>query len=246
MHRLGYRSDYVLSVGCRPAGFIGCELPADAATASARHTARAEVLALILTGERKVHPELTMEQLVAYQENVLPVLDVTVRELAAIKVLCGNPLVRYAEPIGYEPNRPAASKTQGSLSSSGCGNNTATAGLAAGTDYAVLANGSKSSWNQADPYHGVRAGWNQSTGQGIKILIIDTGCSDAQDNLGTAFNQGQSAGRSIEQLVRLDSLGGRHLPRFPARSRGRDRPEKRPHLKSDLSTRCDECHTGLM
>ena len=197
------QSDYVLSVGYRPAGFTDSELPADAATAPAWQAARAEILNLILTEERKAHPELTMEQLIAYQENVLPVLDVTVRELSTIKALRGNPLVRYAEPMGYEPNRPAANKAKSSLSNSGCGNNTATADLAAGIDYAVLSNGSKSSWNQADQYHGVRAGWNQSTGQGIKILIIDSGCSDAQENLGTAFNQGQSTGRSIERLVTL-------------------------------------------
>ena len=198
------QSDYVLSVGYRPAGFAGTELPADAATAPAWQAARTAVLALILAEERKARPELTLEQLSAYQENVLPVLDVTVRELSTIKALRGNPLVRYAEPMGYEPNRPAANRgAASSLSSSGCGNNTATAGLAVGADYAVLANGSKSSWNQADQYHGVRAGWSQSTGQGIKILVIDTGSSDAQENLGTAFNQGQSAGRTIERLVTL-------------------------------------------
>ena len=201
------RSDYVLSVGYRPAGFTGTELPTDAATSPAWQAAREQVLALILAEERKTHPELTMEQLVAYKENVLPVLDVTVRELSTIKALRGSLLVRYAEPMGYEPNRGVADKTANkaasSLSSSGCGNNTATAGLVGGTDYAVLANGSKSSWNQADQYHGVRTGWNQSTGQGIKILIIDTGCSDAQENLGTDFNQGLSSGRSIERLVTL-------------------------------------------
>ena len=107
--------------------------------------------------------------------------------------------------MGYEPYHPAtvANRSASSLLSSGCGNNTATAGLAVGTDYAVLPNGSKSSWNQADQYHGVRSGWSQSTGRGIKILIIDTGCSDAQENLGTAFNQGLSTGRTIERLVTL-------------------------------------------
>ena len=90
--------------------------------------------------------------------------------------------------MGYEPNRPAASKTKAALSSSGCGNNTAIAGLVAGIDYAVLANGSKSLWNQADQYHGVRASWSQSAGQGIKLRVIETGSSDAQETLGTAFN----------------------------------------------------------
>jgi subtilisin family serine protease len=198
------RSDYVLSVGYRPAGFSGA-LPDDAATSPAWQAARAQLLALIAAEEQKADPTIPVEKLVAFEESALPVLDVTVHQLSTIKALRASGLVRYAEPMGYEPYHPATAANRGtsSLSSSGCGNNTATAGLTAGTDYTVLPNGSKSSWNQADQYHGVRSGWNQSTGQGIKILIIDTGCSDAQENLGSAFNQGLSTGRTIERLVTL-------------------------------------------
>ncbi|MCB2410088.1 S8 family peptidase [Hymenobacter lucidus] len=199
------RSDYVLSVGYQPAG-CGSYIPEDAATDPAWQAARQQVLSLILAEERKARPELTLTDLIAYQENVLPVLDVTVRELSTIQKLRASKLVRYAEPIGYEPNRPAATtanKGTAALSSSGCGSNTATAGLVAGSDYTVLSNGSKSSWNQADQYHGIRASWSQSTGQGIKIVIIDSGSSDAQENLGAAFNQGLSSGRTIERLVTL-------------------------------------------
>ncbi|TGE13896.1 S8 family peptidase [Hymenobacter elongatus] len=196
------RSDYVLSVGYRPAGNTGA-IPTDAATDPTWQAARQQVLALILAEERKVRPELTLNDLLAYEENVLPVLDVTVRELSTIQRLRESRLVRYAEPIGYEPNRAAANKAAAGLSSSGCGNNTATAGLVAGADYTALSNGSKSSWNQADQYHGVRAGWSQSTGEGIKLVIIDSGSSDTQENLGSAFNQGLSTGRTIERLVTL-------------------------------------------
>ena len=198
------RSDYVLSVGYRAAG-CGNQIPDDAATNPAWQAARAQVLALILAEERKTRPELTEEQLVAYKETVLPVLDVTVHELSTVKALRASGLVRYAEPMGYEPNRPkdAANKGAAALSSSGCGSNTATPGLVAGADYTVLSNGSKSSWNQADQYHGVRSAWSQSTGKGIKILIIDTGSSFAQENLGSNFNQGLSSGRTIERLVTM-------------------------------------------
>ena len=198
------QSDYVLSVGYRPAGFTGA-LPDDVATNPAWQAARAQVLALIATEEQKADAKMTADKLVAFAESALPVLDVTVHQISTIKALRASGLVRYAEPMGYEPYHKAtvANRNASSLSSSGCGNNTATAGLAAGTDYTVLANGSKSSWNQADQYHGVRSGWSQSTGQGIKILIIDTGCSDAQENLGSAFNQGLSTGRTIERLVTL-------------------------------------------
>ncbi|MGY2133363.1 S8 family peptidase [Hymenobacter sp. HD11105] len=198
------RSDYVLSVGYRPAGFEG-ELPADA-TSPAWQEARAQVLELIMEEERKANPELNPAQIVAYEENVLPVLDVTVRELSTIEKLRASRLVRYAEPMGYEPNRRpsvTANSTASILSSSGCDNNVPAPGLLAGADYTVLSNGSKSSWNQADQFHGIRAGWSQSTGRGIKIVIIDSGSSLAQENLGSDFNQGLSAGRTIERLVTL-------------------------------------------
>jgi subtilisin family serine protease len=108
--------------------------------------------------------------------------------------------------MGYEPNRRpsiTANSTASILSSSGCDNNVPAPGLIAGADYAVLSNGSKSSWNQADQFHGIRASWSQSTGQGVKMVIIDSGSSGTQENLGSAFNQGLSAGRTVERLVTL-------------------------------------------
>ncbi|WP_261990310.1 S8 family peptidase [Hymenobacter sp. BT188] len=211
------RSDYVLSVGYKPAGFTG-ELPPDAASSLDWQAARAQVLELILSEERKANPDLTQTQVLAFEENVLPVLDVTVRELSTIQKLRASGLVRYAEPMGYEPNRRQAVTNNSSaaiLSSSGCDNNVANPDLAAGSDYTVLANGSKSSWNQADQFHGIRASWSQSTGQGIKIVIIDSGSSDAQENLGSAFNQGLSEGRTIERLVTLPRASIFGIPTGP-------------------------------
>ena len=203
------RSDYVLSVGYQPAGNRNV-VPADAANNPAWQEARTQVLALILAEERKAHPELTLADIIAYKENVLPAVDVTVRELGTIKTLRASRLVRYAEPMGYEPNRPSevASKSASSLSSSsssssGCGNNIPTPGLVPDEDFTVLPGGGKSSWSQADQYHGIRTAWSQSTGRGIKVLIIDTGCSETQENLGTDFNQGLSSGRTVERLVTL-------------------------------------------
>lgn len=198
------QSDHVLSVGYRPATVRAtAALPEDARLSAEWQQARQQVLALILAREQLTRPELTAEKLAVFEPNALPVLTVTVRELSTIKALRESGLVRYAEPIGYEPNRQPASRAASILSSSGCGSNTATAGLVAGSDYTVLSNGSKSSWNQADVYHGIRAAWSQSTGRGTKVLIIDTGASGAQENLGAAFNQGLSTGRTIERLVTL-------------------------------------------
>jgi subtilisin family serine protease len=193
------RSDQVLSVGYAPAD-SPAELPERAADDAAYQQARQQVLDLILRLERRADPSVTAEKLVVFDQATLPVLTVRVRQLATVQALRRSPLVRYAEPMGYEPNHQVANRT---LSSSGCGSNTATAGLVAGSDYTVLTGGSKSSWNQADVYHGIRAAWTQSTGRGVKMVIIDSGSSDAQENLGAAFNQGLSSGRTIERLVTL-------------------------------------------
>ncbi|UYZ60339.1 S8 family peptidase [Hymenobacter latericus] len=200
------RSDQVLSVGYAPADQCSPQaaLPPRAAADAAYQQAREQVLRLILSSEQQADPTLTPEQLVVFADETLPVLSVRVRQLSTVQRLRRSPLVRYAEPMGYDPYRPRTSTAaQRSLSSSGCGSNTATPNLVAGSDYTVLSNGSKSSWNQADVYHGVRSAWSQSTGQGIKLVVIDTGSSDAQENLGSAFNQGLSAGRTVERLVTL-------------------------------------------
>ncbi|UYZ64216.1 S8/S53 family peptidase [Hymenobacter weizhouensis] len=196
------RSDQVLSVGYRPAGFRG-RIPAHAATDPAWQAARQQVLNLILAEERAGRPELTVEQLLAYDENQLPVLDVNVRELSTIRRLRQSGLVRYAEPIGYEPNRPRDNGTASTLFDFGCGANVPTPDLVAGSDFTVLSNGSRSSWHQTNRFHGIRAAWSQSTGRGIKVLIIDSGSAEAQENLGSGFNQGLSSGRTVERLVTL-------------------------------------------
>ncbi|OON70032.1 S8 family peptidase [Hymenobacter sp. CRA2] len=200
------RSDQVLSVGYAPAGHCNPNetLPASAADDAAYAQAREQVLALIVASEQAAEPAVTAQNVLVFQESTLPVLTVRVRQLSTVQRLRRSGLVRYAEPMGYEPyHATVASRTAASLSSSGCGNNAATAGLAAGSDYVVLSNGSKSSWNQADTYHGIRSVWSQSTGRGVKMVIIDTGSSTAQENLGSAFNQGLSTGRTIERLVTL-------------------------------------------
>ncbi len=197
--------DNILAVGYAPVGFVpGTPLPDNAAQLPAWQAVRAQVLAVVLEEERRADPSLSAEKLVAFEETVLPVLDVRVTQLATVRRLRALNLVRYAEPLAYEP-RPG-SGTDATLSDSGCDGDPATPGLVAGVDYSVLTTGGStvaSGWNQADTYHGIRSAWNQASGAGIKLLVIDSGCSLAQENLGTAFNQGLSAGRTVENLVTL-------------------------------------------
>jgi hypothetical protein len=195
-------SDRVLSVGYQPAGTSG-DVRAGIDRIDLQspdwQTARQRVLELILAQEQKLRPGLKTADLEVFPETTLPVVDVLVQNPETVRQLRQSPLVRYAEPMGYEPRfGNAASRT---ASDSGCGSNTAVTDLAEGTDYTVTTPNGKVSWNL--PFHNVPAAWSQSTGAGITIQVIDTGCSPDQPKLGAQFTQGDSPNRTITKLVTL-------------------------------------------
>ena len=194
------QSDNVLSIGYQPA---------DAAQVSERLAqidinspefveAKQQVLSIVLQHESAVRNNVTIENIQLWNEFVLPVIDVHVENIATVKALRSSNLVRYAEPMGYEPKQHTA--TQNILSSSGC-SNIAETGLIAGTDYTTILPNTKRSWNYT--YHGIPNAWTKSTGTGVKVFIIDTGKEFDQENVGSAFNQGYSSGRTVESIVTL-------------------------------------------
>lgn len=134
-------------------------------------------------------------------------LQIRVSSFATVKALRLSDKIRYAEPIGYGEYMKDVSKQDAAAASdilaSGCGYNSAKADLAAGTDYTVISPVAKMSWNYG--YHRIEQAWQQSTGQRVKVMIIDTGVSPQQENLGTAFNQGLSSGRTIQKLGTYNS-----------------------------------------
>lgn len=159
--------------------------------------ARELVIEMILEKEKELDKSLTKEQLIQWQDLYLPVIDVYVRNPETIKLLRSSNLIRYAEPMGYEPRDVAVKVASGS----GCGGNTADNSLVSGVDFTSILPNSKQSWNYG--FHNIGAAWGKSTGAGIKVFIIDTGAEFDQDNLGSAFNQGNSTGRTIERIVTL-------------------------------------------
>ncbi|MFZ4633086.1 MAG: S8 family peptidase [Saprospiraceae bacterium] len=193
-------ADFVLSVGFQPAGaqdVLGRIHEINLSSAEWAD-ARSKVLQMILASEQRLDPALTAESLIAYPEAVLPVLDVYVRNPETIELLRQSPLVRYAEPMGYEPGMTDRVSER---SGSGCDNNTPEPGLTTPADYANISPSTKQSWNHS--YHNITQAWSRSTGDNVRIMIIDTGASDDQDNLGSQFNQGNSTGRNITRLVTL-------------------------------------------
>jgi subtilisin family serine protease len=129
-------------------------------------------------------------------------LNIKVSQYATVKALRASAGVRYAEPIGYGAYMRDVSQKDAAAASdilaSGCGYNSPKADLTAGLDYTLIAPAAKLSWNYA--YHRIPEAWQQSTGQRVKVMIIDTGVSPQQENLGVAFNQGASFGRTIQKL----------------------------------------------
>ena len=175
--------------------------------------AKLQVLQLIYEEEKKSRPDIEMSQMEIWPETVLPVMDIRIERYATIEKLKASGFVRYVEPMGFEYGRSTRLQLR-RASSSGCGSNTATAGLIDGVHFNTITPGTRASWNYN--YHGIQQAWTKATGKGIKVFIIDTGASPDQDNLGSAFNQGSSSGRTIEQIVTLPRNTFLGIPSGPA------------------------------
>ena len=191
-------SDQVLSVGYKPVEENTASIKLETININdAKWTAaKNEVLNMILTEEQKSDKSITLNNIIQWEENVLPVIDIKVTSLSTIQKLRDSKLVRYAEPMGYEPKEVSAKV----LSSSGC-SNVAEPGLVEGTDYTTILPATKQSWNYQ--YHNIPKAWSKTSGAGVKVFFVDTGCEFDQENLGSAFNQGYSSGRTIEKIVTL-------------------------------------------
>jgi subtilisin family serine protease len=194
----GEQSDQVYAVGYKPATVRADQMDLTQVDIRSAEwaSARQQVLDIILKSEQSAKAGLQAKDIVQWDEQVLPVMDVLIRDLQTLKALRASNLVRYVEPMGYEPQAVQEKVS----SSSGCDGNPAEA-LTANVDYTTITPGCKQSWNHS--YHNISGAWTKATGAGVKVFIIDTGCEFDQDNLGSAFNQGNSSGRTIERIVTL-------------------------------------------
>lgn len=201
------QGDSVLAVGYQPDGYKDVQATIHTIDLNSANwkSAREQVIKLILENEKMNNTGLTEKDILIQANKKLPIIDVKVNRIATLKLLRASKLVRYAEPIGYgaymEGNANASGHVgvESTLLNFGCGSNIAEPGLVAGTDYTNITPGAKQSWNYV--YHHIPQAWAQSTGSGVKVMIIDTGISPDQPNLGSLFNQGSSSGRTIQKLV---------------------------------------------
>lgn len=193
------QADSVLSIGYQPSGFTNLDKKIHTIDiqSPAWKQARAAIVALVKANEQSDIIQL------AFKEESIPVIHLKVGQYATLKALRASSLVRYAEPTGYgafmDDATPTDHQSASSILASGCGYNSPKTNLVFGVDYTNILPGAKASWNY--DFHHISQAWLQSSGQNVKVMLIDTGISDAQENLGSAFNQGASSGRSIEKLV---------------------------------------------
>jgi Subtilase family len=197
-------SDKIAAVGYKPVNETNIDLRLhnininDAAWVAAKEN----ILQIILDEEIRGNKELQKSNMQVWPEEFLPVVDVEIKSIATIKKLRSSNLLRYVEPMGYEPS---AMEQQGLgsrvLSSSGCGGNVGDNTLINNVHYTIATPNTKVSWNYAS--HGIQNAWTKSTGSAVKVFIIDSGCEFDQENLGSAFNQGASSGRTVEKIVTL-------------------------------------------
>jgi len=203
-------SDYMMSIGFNPSGYFFDDekIHEIKIQESIWQKAKQELLNEILRLEKELDSSVTLKKIVPWEEHSLPLVNVLIRNPKTISWLKKSVLVRYAEPMGYEPrniiiNEMKKEKTiyNAIAGSSGCDQNNAEIGLMANSDYINVLPSAKQSWNYQ--YHNIPKAWTKTTGAGVKVFFIDTGCEFDQENLGTSFNQGYSARRTIEKIVTL-------------------------------------------
>lgn len=152
------------------------------------------------------YEDRSLEEILVSSDRFLNQFNVLIHKQETIIALRKSPFIRYVEPADYPyvalknaANRSASASSSGS---SGCGFDTQTLSTA---DYTTVSPNAKAPWTFYQ--HNIPTAWNYSSGRGVTIGIIDTGVSPNQTLLGTNFNNGDSAGRTIQKFgVYVDSI----------------------------------------
>lgn len=138
---------------------------------------------------------ISLSDILIKEDDVLPFFVIKTTDAGVISLLRDLKTSRYAEPMGYPFQKEYDGPANRIMSKSGCGNYPDN--LIPATDYITVNPAAKVSWNYS--YMKIQEAWRYSTGRKIGVAIIDTGLSPEQDNLGDAFNQGESLNRKVSK-----------------------------------------------
>lgn len=187
------QSDSIMSIGYQPVGYTQIEDKIHLIDINESEWAniKNKLLTFIVQETNRLHPgqKLAAQDILIPEPNgILPHFMVKLYTQEIISQLRSMPEVRFVEPLGYEMESEIQER-----SDSGCGlspNNSIPS-----ADYTTTSPNVKIPWNF---YHmNIPAAWATSTGNNIEVSLIDTGVYPEQSKLGSAFNSGQSQGRSI-------------------------------------------------
>ncbi|GAB4542869.1 MAG: hypothetical protein Tsb0020_55040 [Haliangiales bacterium] len=134
--------------------------------------------------------EKSSKDLLVFDEEVLPVVDVVVDSYETLVNLRAHPDVRYVEPLGYQTEEELQK------SSAGCSNDPDNSIPSA--DFETISPGATVPWNFVEA--NIPEAWELSTGEGVTAVVIDTGTSPNQPRLGAQFAAGSPSTRSIERV----------------------------------------------
>lgn len=188
------RADSIVAIGYKPAdeANINEKLHLIDLQAEKWRKARQGLLDFIVAEMNKEFPgqNFTEEDILAFpKDEYLPAIDVRISSKRIIDQLREMPEVRYIEPMGYQTERLT------NRSASGCNNDPDNSIPSA--DFQTISPNVKVPWNFYNM--NIPSAWNNSTGDGVTIALLDTGTSPNQNNLGSQFNSGQSQGRNIDR-----------------------------------------------
>jgi serine protease len=190
LYSAAMQSDSIIAIGFQPEGFQNIEQQMHDIDLESDEWIAVEkkLFTLIETQEGT-----KIDELLPFGEpEVVPNFAVRITQKSTLEALQQLPEIRFLEPMGYYPQEVSSAQER----DAGCGISPNYSIPA--SDYTTIAPGAKRPWNF--DLANIPAAWNQTSGDGVKITIIDTGASDNQNNLGSQFNSGYSSGRTIEKL----------------------------------------------
>ena len=157
---------------------------------------------IILEGERQMNPSKSLELkdiLPMGEPKIAPNFFAKITNPETITILRKLKEVRFLEASGFTLEDEVKQR-----STSGC-SNSGPASYIWSADYTNYSPWVKVPWNFNNA--NIPNAWNQTSGNNVKICIIDTGGSDDQDNLGSPnnFNSGHSQGRTVQKKSTLFS-----------------------------------------